>query len=322
MASPSSLSDVLKDSLDGSFSAVQARDDFPLVTPLPTVNEIPGTRELPLQAKQSGFSPAIATSSPKTMPSPPSSNEIHSPSASIEESKTPAPFLSTPEVVVALSVLNPVLPNLEFSLTHRVLNSTEPLPIAQAIAQSARPSAINHPTFKVPPNPLVSVLPNRPSQPTHLSPLTPLTDSLPAHFSSQETQSDTSLFTLEINQQRILPVIKSAATNSPQPIRDRSSDRLPVVSASQLENIQAKAPPLPLATKTAPGQNVSSLPQKQNLETVSPQPQVFAAPPSETAISTLATPPPKIDLDVLTYQIERKIMRRLVIEGERRGKTR
>lgn len=308
------------DSPNDTFAAVQAKNDSPVVTPQPTVNAIPGTSNLPLQAKRSVFSPAIATSS-KSMPSPASSNAIQSPSASIEGSKTPTPLLSAPEIVVPLSVLNPVLPNRELSLTHQVLRSSEPLPIAQAIAQSARPSAINRPLVKVLPSPLVSrERPNKASEPTHLIPLSSLTDSSSTHFSRQETPADAFPLTSESNQQRILPIVKSTTTANPQPLRDR----LPVVSANQPENIQAKAPPLLLATKTTPGQNASSLPQKQNLEQVSPLPQIFAAsaPPSETAISTLATPPPRIDLDALTHQVERKLMRRLVIESERRGKAR
>jgi hypothetical protein len=36
----------------------------------------------------------------------------------------------------------------------------------------------------------------------------------------------------------------------------------------------------------------------------------------------MQTAPPKVDLEAIAYQVERKIMRRLVIESERRGQKR
>jgi hypothetical protein len=36
----------------------------------------------------------------------------------------------------------------------------------------------------------------------------------------------------------------------------------------------------------------------------------------------MQTAPPKVDLEAIAHQVERKIMRRLVIESERRGQKR
>lgn len=48
----------------------------------------------------------------------------------------------------------------------------------------------------------------------------------------------------------------------------------------------------------------------------------FASSVSAPLTDTFSAPPPPINLDTLTTQIERKLLRRLVVESERRGQTR
>ncbi|NES73544.1 MAG: hypothetical protein F6K24_54310 [Okeania sp. SIO2D1] len=96
-------------------------------------------------------------------------------------------------------------------------------------------------------------------------------------------------------------------------------------------NSKLKSQPLPLYLgKNRPLSN--SISQQPNLSNQNPtgantnfssSPKIYAnpSPPTETSVSTMANKSnSKIDVDAIANKVERKLMRRLVIESERRGK--
>jgi len=110
--------------------------------------------------------------------------------------------------------------------------------------------------------------------------------------------------------------------------REEKSDRpfyfpqsLPIVTPIKSRE-SAQSSPLLLANQRSFA-NHSIEPEKKAIAPPSSPPKIIAsaAPPTETAISSLPTSA-KVDIDAIAVQVERKLMRRLVIESERRGKTR
>ncbi len=105
---------------------------------------------------------------------------------------------------------------------------------------------------------------------------------------------------------------------------------LPLVSVSSASNLSLKAQSLPLpGAKNTPSSksnsqqsHLSNRNSISNTDSSSP-PITFANPvsPIETSVSPIATQS-NIDVDAIASQVERKLMRRLVIESERRGKNR
>ncbi|MGK7924979.1 MAG: hypothetical protein AB4290_06915 [Spirulina sp.] len=123
-----------------------------------------------------------------------------------------------------------------------------------------------------------------------------------------------------------IPNLKINQTQSHENI-----DSLPIISAASPINSPVKFQSLPLypAKNSASGthqQSNRSNPNLRELNTnVSSSPRIFAppSPPTETFIAPNADrSPPKVDVDAIASQVERKLMRRLVIESERRGKNR
>jgi hypothetical protein len=100
-----------------------------------------------------------------------------------------------------------------------------------------------------------------------------------------------------------------------------SSQSLPIVTPIKYRE-SAQSSPLPLANQRSFA-NHSIEAEKKAIAPPSSPPKIIAsaAPPTETAISSLPTSA-KVDIDAIAVQVERKLMRRLVIESERRGKTR
>ncbi|ODG98623.1 hypothetical protein A4S05_08220 [Nostoc sp. KVJ20] len=105
---------------------------------------------------------------------------------------------------------------------------------------------------------------------------------------------------------------------------------LPVVSVTSPSNLSLQPESLPLKiAKTTPSSKSdsqqSNLPNRNSISNTdsSSPPRSFASPvsPTETSVSPIATQS-NIDVDAIASQVERKLMRRLVIESERRGKNR
>ncbi|QMS92065.1 hypothetical protein HUN01_32340 [Nostoc edaphicum CCNP1411] len=105
---------------------------------------------------------------------------------------------------------------------------------------------------------------------------------------------------------------------------------LPVVSVTSPSNpsLKTESLPLPIAKATPSSKSnsqQSNLPNRNSISNTdsSSPPRSFTSPvlPTETSVSPIATQS-NIDVDAIASQVERKLMRRLVIESERRGKNR
>ncbi|NJS15919.1 MAG: hypothetical protein HC787_00630 [Nostocaceae cyanobacterium CSU_2_110] len=103
---------------------------------------------------------------------------------------------------------------------------------------------------------------------------------------------------------------------------------LPIVTVASPINYTSKPQSLPLAISTSLSNsirhdqpNISKV-SKTNFSSSS---KVFASPssPTETDVYSITNQShSKIDINTIANQVERKLMRRLVIESERRGKIR
>ena len=106
---------------------------------------------------------------------------------------------------------------------------------------------------------------------------------------------------------------------------------LPIVKVTPPVNssTQTRSFPLPLANNSSGANSTSQKPNQANQNSIvsnsnavsSPRIIASSSPPTQTYVSPMKTQP-KIDLDAISSKVERKIMRRLVIEKERRGKIR
>ena len=114
---------------------------------------------------------------------------------------------------------------------------------------------------------------------------------------------------------------------------NKSTSYLPIVPVTSPNNSTSKPQSLPLfVANNSPSAN--SINHQPNLSQQNPtvsntnsssSPRIFASPssPTETYVSTIAKQSNlNVDVDTIANQVERKLMRRLVIESERRGKTR
>ncbi|MFN6033575.1 MAG: hypothetical protein ACK48B_05915, partial [Dolichospermum sp.] len=112
-----------------------------------------------------------------------------------------------------------------------------------------------------------------------------------------------------------------------------NSSKMPRVNVKTVGDRPAIAAPLPLASRSPSLSSSANFDVQRRTAgsspSLSPQqspevPKVFAvsSPPTETRISPMQTTPPKVNLEAIADQVERKIMRRLVIESERRGQKR
>jgi hypothetical protein len=101
---------------------------------------------------------------------------------------------------------------------------------------------------------------------------------------------------------------------------------LPIVSATSTinPNSHPQSSPLPLAKASLSSPNTSYQPN-QNILSSPTQTFTSSSPTTETSISSMknqSNTQSSIDVDSIASQVERKLMRRLVIESERRGKIR
>ncbi|MBD1823549.1 hypothetical protein H6F51_13760 [Cyanobacteria bacterium FACHB-DQ100] len=148
-------------------------------------------------------------------------------------------------------------------------------------------------------------------------------------------------------------ILGTPTLQSPPELRDLGQKPLPQVTPTRPKTSDPPAstsPPIitvrtgteaapPAATwqtRTHLNETATTLPivfAQPNLATPSPQsssrtpPELaqfseFPSSPSLTDTFSSPPPPPPINLDTLTTQVERKILRRLVVESERRGQTR
>lgn len=128
-----------------------------------------------------------------------------------------------------------------------------------------------------------------------------------------------------------LPVVKishqypSENIQKQMPMPPFNSSKVPRINAKTRVDSPEIAAPLPLASRSPSLSSSANFDVQSQSPQQSPEvPKVFAvsSPPTETRISPIQTTPPKVNLEAIADQVERKIMRRLVIESERRGQKR
>jgi hypothetical protein len=324
----------------------------PIVVQLSTVNEISSPIEMPLSmnansvtslqesGKNENFTvKAIATSSTPIAAKPRSKNQ--------ESSDTKNSISGTQyQTVYPLSIIDNFLSSSQtYSLINNILKKEDPLPIAKIIDRSSndldRQHLIVNPLSYKNSSQLLSQnksIQERPlSQPlsstnSSLVDYSENTQKIFSRFSEKAITENLLVQTTLLEQKKIkLPAVKITNQSPPEklenqfPVSPSSPSKMPRINAKTRVDSPTIATSLPLASRSP------SLPSSANFDVQrrSPQqspevPNVFAAPfpPTENRVSPMQTAPPKVDLEAIAHKVERKIMRRLVIESERRGQKR
>lgn len=268
----------------------------------------------------------------------------------IASSSTPIPSKSGSKtqykIVHPLSIIdNFSSSNQTYSFMNNVLRKENPLPIAKIINKNSnysdRENLIVNPLLYENSSKLLSQNKsiqerplNRPISSTNSSfvDYSENTKRIFSRFSEETITKDSLVQTMLLEKKKFkLPVVKISNQSLSEKIKDQlpmppsSSSKMPRINATTIGDRSAIATPLPLAARSPSLSGSSSFDVPRRSPQQSPEiPKVFAAPfpPTETRISPMQTAPPKVDLEAIAYQVERKIMRRLVIESERRGQKR
>ena len=333
-----------------------------IVVQLSTVNEISSPIEMPLSTNANSVTPlqesgknenftvkAITTSS---TPMASKSTSKNPESINNKNSISRTEYQTQYQTVYPLSIIDNFLSsNQTYSLINNILKKEDPLLIAKMIDRSSNDNDLDRQHLIV--NPLSQENPSqllsqnksiqepplsRPLSSTHSS-LVDYTENTKKTFNyfaekaiTENYLVQTTLLEEKLEQKKVkLPVVKITNQSHPEklenqlPMPPSSPSKMPRINATTRVNRPAIATPLPLASRSP------SLPtsanfdvQRRSLQQSPEVPKVFAAPfpPTETRISPMQTAPPKVDLETIAHQVERKIMRRLVIESERRGQKR
>ena len=305
-----------------------------------TVNEISPSIEMPLVNNSDSFK-VISTSS--TMIPSKSRSEN---SDSIGNNKKNNISLTQYKTVHPLSIIdNFSLSNQTYSFINHVLKKEDPLPISKNIDRSSnyldRQYLIVNSLLDENSSKLLSQ--NKSIQERPLSQPISSTNSSFVDY-SENTKKKLSRFLEEaitedllvqttlLEQKKVkLPVVKISNQSFSENIKNQLpmppsiSSKIPRINAKTSDDRSAITTPLPLAFRipSLPSSSSFDVPRRSSHQ--SPEvPKVFTAPfpPTETRISPIQTSPPKVNLEKIAHQVERKIMRRLVIESERRGQKR
>jgi hypothetical protein len=320
---------------------------MPLVTKN-EVNNLASNTEKTIQTKtESSQTPSAASNDLTEKREPNIANSIVIQPSTVNEI-APAiemPLVTNSESFEAIATSS----NQTYSLINNSFKKEDPLPIAKIIDRSSndvdRQHLIVNPLSYKNSSQLLSQ--NKSIQERPLSrPLSSTNSSLVDYventkktfnYSTEKAMTEnlliqTTLLEEKLEQKKIkLPVVKMTNQSSSEklenqlPMPPSSPSKMPRINPITRVNSPAIATSLPLVYRSP------SLPSSGNFDVQrrSPQqspevPKVFAAPfpPTETRISPMQTAPPKVDLEAIAHQVERKIMRRLVIESERRGQKR
>lgn len=306
-----------------------AEEEIPLVSPQAIPEELESTEKLPLQAK---FSDSQTTSAHPS--------QIDSDSRSQPDEVTIINQTTTANAEIPV-VSSQAIPNEEMSLVQEYISTAQqPLPIIQAKQQNSSQSRLSLPVVN-PSNRLVTIKqmqqhnyePEKstsikdkkskvefPVQEFPIVTVQPLT--YPINFNKAGVRN-------KPNYQNQLFNISQSQINQNNIPKNIAS--LPIVPVPSQINSSSptQALPLPLANNNLVSNSISQKPNLSNQNSIgsttvaASSPRIFASssPPTQTFVSAMESQP-KIDLDAITSQVEKKIMRRLVIESERRGKIR
>jgi hypothetical protein len=312
--------------------------EIPMVSPQSLSPELLKNGEMPLQAK---FTDS-RTSSPLNIniPSTPILDAgINKTSISSSENPVVSPQSLSPELVTIEEI--PLV-------KEYVSISDEPLPIIQAKFSNSSLSASSVPVVN---NLSTPVFPEQIQQNNHSEDLVsskqenltsqvssislPIVTAQPltSKFNSSNEEISFSI-TSPHSQNQPLSIVKAQPVNISnsrihQNNHHQNISPLPVVSVTSIINphLNPQSSPFPLAKTASSSQNISYQPNHNNIisnqNSLSSPAKTFASSLSatETSISP-TTNQSNIDVDSIATQVERKLMRRLVIESERRGKIR
>jgi hypothetical protein len=139
-----------------------------------------------------------------------------------------------------------------------------------------------------------------------------------------------SFSSLPHSQNQPLSTVKTQPVNVSNSLTHQNISSFPLVSVtSTIKPHSSSQSSLPLAKTSSSSQNTSSQPNHNIISNQNSllSPKSFVSPLSakETSVSAMKTQSntqQNIDVDSIASQVERKLMRRLVIESERRGKIR
>lgn len=318
----------------------------PLVVQPSTGNEIAPAIEMPLVTNSESLE-AIATSStmiPGKFKSETSDSINKKNSISLTQNQTVHP----------LAIIDNFLSsNQTYSLINNGFKKEDPLPIAKSIDRnsnfSERKYLIVNPLLQDNSSKLLSENKSIQERPLSL-PISSTNSSLINYSENRKQRFNRSLeepiteeFLIDsmiLEQRKIkLPVVKishqypSENIQKQLPMPPFNSSKMPRVNVKTVGDRPAIAAPLPLASRNPSLSSSANFDVQRRTAgsspSLSPQqspevPKVFAvsSPPTETRISPIQTTPPKVNLEAIADQVERKIMRRLVIESERRGQKR
>lgn len=310
----------------------------PLVVQPSTGNEIAPAIEMPLVTNSESLE-AIATSStmiPGKFKSETSDSINKKNSISLTQNQTVHP----------LAIIDNFLSsNQTYSLINNGFKKEDPLPIAKSIDRnsnfSERKYLIVNPLLQDNAYKLLSENKSIQERPLSL-PISSTNSSLINYSENRKQRFNRSLeepiteeFLIDsmiLEQRKIkLPVVKishqypSENIQKQLPMPPFNSSKMPRVNVKTVGDRSAIAAPLPLASRSPSLSSSANFDVQSQSPQQSPEvPKVFAvsSPPTETRISPIQTTPPKVNLEAIADQVERKIMRRLVIESERRGQKR
>lgn len=310
----------------------------PIVIQPSTGNEIAPAIEMPLVTNSESLE-AIATSStmiPGKFKSETSDSINKKNSISLTQNQTVNP----------LAIIDNFLSsNQTYSLINNGFKKEDPLPIAKSIDRnsnfSERKYLIVNPLLQDNAYKLLSENKSIQERPLSL-PISSTNSSLINYSENRKQRFNRSLeepiteeFLIDsmiLEQRKIkLPVVKishqypSENIQKQLPMPPFNSSKMPRVNVKTVGDRSAIAAPLPLASRSPSLSSSANFDVQSQSPQQSPEvPKVFAvsSPPTETRISPIQTTPPKVNLEAIADQVERKIMRRLVIESERRGQKR
>ncbi|MBD2442722.1 hypothetical protein H6G25_05785 [Dolichospermum sp. FACHB-1091] len=310
----------------------------PIVIQPSTGNEIAPAIEMPLVTNSESLE-AIATSStmiPGKFKSETSDSINKKNSISLTQNQTVHP----------LAIIDNFLSsNQTYSLINNGFKKEDPLPIAKSIDRnsnfSERKYLIVNPLLQDNAYKLLSENKSIQERPLSL-PISSTNSSLINYSENRKQRFNRSLeepiteeFLIDsmiLEQRKIkLPVVKishqypSENIQKQLPMPPFNSSKMPRVNVKTVGDRSAIAAPLPLASRSPSLSSSANFDVQSQSPQQSPEvPKVFAvsSPPTETRISPIQTTPPKVNLEAIADQVERKIMRRLVIESERRGQKR
>ena len=315
--------------------------EIPIVSPQSISEELAKTSEMPLPAK---FIDSITPSAN------PSQLNANTPSPSSQDEMTTINQTSTSDseipIVSPQSISEELPEGGEMPLFQEFTNtSQQPLAIIQTKPQNSSRSPSSLPVV----NPVTSLASPKQTQPDNYSSeksssikyknlVTPISSTNLPVVTAQPLNAQINLTQEEISFAINLPNYQNQSLHISNPRinqnnNNQSISSLPIVPITYPNNFTSKPQFLPLyVANNSPSTN--SINHQPNLLQQNPtlsntnsssSPRIFASPssPTETSVSTMANQSnSKINVDAIANQVERKLMRRLVIESERRGKMR